>query len=344
MFLRLCILGGVMFGLASCAAPSYPPQAWRDLTVDRVWPSAPSEPRIRYLRSISPGIVSEAKGKTARLFSWLTGDREDSIPFVSPYDVAANGVDTIWVSDTGLRGVHAVHVFSGKSSLITEADGAHLETPLGLCWEPSRERLYVSDATRRKVFVFDGDGNWVSVLAPPGGFERPAGLEVDAKGNLHVVDVLAGRVEVFSQAGKHLFSYGDVFEEFGGLNRPTDITFDSLGRAYLSDGMNFRVVVLSPALQPEGTIGRLGDRPGYFARPKGVAVDRVGHVYVADAAFDNIQVFDMAGNVLLFFGSSGSAPGNFNLPAGMTFDDHNRLYVVDSHNKRVQVFEYLAVP
>ncbi len=344
MLLRLSVLGVLVLGMAACAAPSHPLQAWRDPAVDRVWPSAPAEPRIRYLRTISPGIDSEVKGRAARLFSWLTGDLDDSIPFVAPYDVAANGVDTVWVSDTGLSGVHAVNVFSGKSSLITVADGAPLETPLGLCWDPLRKRLYVSDATRRKVFVFDGKGNWLSTLVPPEGFGRPAGLEVDVEGNLHVVDVLTGRVQVFDESGKHLSNYGDAFEEFGRLNRPTDITFDSLGRAFLSDGMNFRVVVLSPSKQPVGEIGSLGDRPGYFARPKGVAVDRAGHVYVADAAFDNIQVFDMAGNVLLFFGTAGSSPGNFNLPAGLTFDDHNRLYVVDSHNKRVQVFEYLESP
>lgn len=329
------------FALAGCAAARPSEVSWQDPSVDLVWPKPPETPRIRFLRSVAPSDFIQKEGNTKQLWRWMTGESDQVLPLVTPYGVAADGKGRIWVADTQAGVVHLFDLARQQVSYITTAGEERLVSPLGVAYDEKSGRLYVSDSQLKQVFALDEGGRLLGARNPPEGYGRPAGLATDQQGNLYVVDVLKGSVEIFSGDGAHLRRVTSTHPPEGGFHLPSNVFVDPGGRIYVTDSMNFRIEMFDPEGSSLGTIGQVGDGPGSFARPRGLAVDSEGHIYVADAAFDTIQIFDSAGRLLLFFGEPGKKPGQFSLLAGLFFDGSDRLYAVDAYNQRIQIFQYI---
>lgn len=326
---------------SGCTLIAAPVAQWVDPATNLLWPDPPDRPRIHYLRDFKGAADFEKNSSSQKFFTWLTGDRDKKLPFISPYGIAADGLGRIWVADMGIRGVHQIDLAAEEVSYIFSAGAVPLETPAGVALDLERQRLYVSDTTLAKVFLFDLDGRFIKELDAPDNFGRPAGLAVDKSGQLYVVDAKKNRLSVFSKDGELLRTITSAALPDLTFNTPSNVAVNNQGQIFVVDSMNFRIESFSATGESLNTIGSVGDGPGYFARPRGIAIDGDGHIYVADATFDNIQVFDSSGNLMIFFGQSGKKAGEFSLPAGITFDQYNRLYVVDSFNQRLQIFEYL---
>lgn len=338
---HLCLLALFLILTTGCSLISTPEPQWIDRSTSLQWPNPPEKSRIRYLRDFS-GAADFEKNSSKKIFlNWLTGENRQKLPFVSPYGIAADGLGRIWVADMGIRGVHQIDLAKENVSYIFAAGDTPLLTPAGVAVDIVRQRLYVSDTTLSKVFLFDLDGNFINEWDAPDSFGRPAGLTIDKSGQLYVVDAKKNRLSIFSPEGNLLRTITSAAPPDSAFNIPSNVAVNYERQIFVVDSMNFRVESFSATGESIGTIGSIGDGPGYFARPRGIAIDSDGHIYVADATFDNIQVFDNTGNLLIYFGGAGKGPGEFSLPAGITFDQFNRLYVVDSYNQRLQIFEYL---
>lgn len=325
-----------------CTLVPAPEVQWVDPTTRLQWPAPPDKARIIYLRDFKGAADFEKTNSTQKFLTWLTGDRDKKLPFIAPYGIAVDGLGRIWVADMGIRGVHQFDLAKEKASYIFYAGTTPLATPAGVAVDVERQRLYISDTTLAKVFLFDLEGRFVETWDVPDNFGRPAGLAVDKSGQLYVVDAQKNRLNILSPAGTLLRTITSSTLPELTFNTPSNVALNAQGQIFVVDSMNFRVEFFSAAGESLGTIGSVGDGPGYFARPRGIAIDGDGHIYVADASFDNIQVFDSNGRLMIHFGQPGKEQaGEFSLPAGMTFDQHNRLYVVDSFNQRLQIFEYL---
>jgi len=327
--------------LSGCAVGRAGQPEWNDPEVKLVWPEAPAEPRVAYLRSVSVQNIREGrKGTSGRLFQWLTGQDAPVQPLAQPYGLAADGAGRIWVADPGSQALYIFDLARGAVDYWTTAGDKALVSPAGVAVARERNRVFISDSVAGRVAVLDLSGHWLADLQPRRPFQRPAGMAIGPAGRLYVVDVLGGRVEVFSPDLEPVRTIRG--HDAAGFNHPTAVAVADDGRVYIVDGMNFRVEVQDADGDFLGYIGKLGDTPGTFARPRGVALDSQGHVYVSDAAFDNVQVFDREGRLLMYFGQPGKGPGQFCLPAGLFADGDDRLYVVDSCNFRVQIFQYLG--
>jgi sugar lactone lactonase YvrE len=340
---RFFIASMLIILLSACAKPTMLPTDWQDPSLTKVWPEASTAPRIKLLRvagSLS-GLRSEERAD--RFFKWLFGSSADVLPLVSPYGICADGAGRVWLADPGGGAVHVYDLAGKDIDYIVQAGEHRLVSPIGVAIDLVRERLYVSDGVLKQIFMFDLDGKFIGSLDFAPGFGRPAGLAISSIGELYVVDVLSGKVEMFSPEGEHLRTVGSAADQNGMFNRPTNVAVDSIGNIYVSDSLNFRVVVQSAAEELIKVIGEIGDAPGSLARPRGVALDSKGHIYIVDAAFDNVQIFDLAGQLLLYFGQPGNKGGDFCLPAGIFTDQNDRIYVAESCNGRFQVFEYLDV-
>lgn len=313
---------------------------WADAQVAHSWPEPPEQPRIQLLRILTGPEDFVAQGQSKRFFRWLTGEKQQGLPMLSPYGVTADGRGRVWVADAGSRVVHIFDLAGQQVDYLTMAGREALQSPVGVAFDRERNRLYVSDSISNRVFALDAQGRLLDSIEPSDGFLRPGGLAVDAAGMLYVTDALRGVVDVFSREGQHQRRLVSQMAA-DGFNRPSNVAVDDAGRIYIIDSMNFRVEILAANGTGLGSLGQLGDVRGSFARPRGVAIDSAGHIYVADAAFDNIQIFDAKGQLLLVFGGPGKGPGQMALPAGLYFDEEDRLYVVDAFNNRVQIFQYL---
>ena len=338
-YLLLIIILSLLNG---CVGASTQPFLWQDETVDLIWPEPPDKPRIRYLRSLTGPLDFKEKNQTAGFLNWLIGERQEELPLLGPFAVAASRSGSVWVADNGARSLYQLDLMSRKINFFKDFAGTRLMSPSGVAVDDERQRVFLADAAHNRIFVLDSDGNYIESWGPENGFERPAGLALDSLGRLLVADAMGGTVYVFNSDGTIASQISSKVNPDGRFIRPLSVAVGPRGEILILDAMSFRVEVQDAQGELLGTIGQVGDGAGSLARPKGLAVDKEGHVFVSDSAFDNIQVFDMAGKLLMYWGKSGTQPGQFNLPAGLFVDQQGRLFAADSYNHRIQVFQLLS--
>jgi sugar lactone lactonase YvrE len=114
---------------------------------------------------------------------------------------------------------------------------------------------------------------------------RPAGLAIDAVGNLYIADITHDRIRKVSTDGIITTIAGNGTQGYSGdggqavdasLNDPGSIVVDAAGNLYIADLFDRRVRMVSL----DGTITTIADQ---LHGPRGVSVDAAGNVYVADS-------------------------------------------------------------
>jgi len=323
---RACLLC-LIVAFSACASPDV-----AEKVPELFWPMPPEKPRIKFVDTIIGSL--DATSKMAKVKSFFAGDDGGENKFVKPFGVAAwNG--KMFVTDIGV--VHVFDFKSGNYGILGETD---LRIPTGIA--VYRDRLYVGDVVKKKVFGFDVNTGKAVLEMGWRDLESPSGIAVDEnRKRLIVADAKKHKIFLYSLDGIFLFSFGTLGTGEGELVMPYAVATDRDGRIYVVDSGNFRIQIFDEKGQFLKSIGQIGTSPGNFARPKGIALDSEGHIYVLDAAFANFQIFDFEGNTLLAVGSNGSGPAEFVLPSSIYIDENDKIYVVDQINKRVQLFQYL---
>ncbi len=268
--------------------------------------------------------------------------KPDKHGMITPFAVCTDGVNRLFVADSGARLVHVFDLATRRYAQWAPAEKQpQMALPIGIAWDPAG-RLLVSDSVAGAIFVFDAQGKYTGLLGK-NLLKRPCGIAIHPlTKQVFIADSAAHQIVVLSPAGEEVTRIGRRGMRPGEFNFPVDVAVDHLGRVYVADALNFRVQQISPDLKTSQIIGGRGDMPGYFAQPKCLDVDGEDHLYVVDNRFEAAQIFDSDGHLLLNFGSEGRGPGQFWLPTGIFIDPKNRIWVADSYNHRVQVFDYLA--
>ena len=76
----------------------------------------------------------------------------------------------------------------------------------------------------------------------------PAGLAVDANGNVYVADTGASRIVKLAPDGTQLATWGDWGTDLGHFRSPLGVAVDSsTGTLYVTDTFNDRLVRIEPA-------------------------------------------------------------------------------------------------
>lgn len=338
--LGLALLCGGSLFLCGCVGSK--PFVWPEPTKRLVWPAPPETPRLRYLHAFSnPADLRGEEQRDNPVIRWLLGKTAVDLPLATPYAVAVDGSDVLWVADSGSHLLYRFDLARGKVDYIRDVGNIALLLPIGVAVDPVRQRVFVADSGLGKLLVLDSHGRLLAEWAPPGGFGRPAGLALDRAGQLYVTDVVQRQVFVFGADGTLVARRGSKLTEDGRFGRPVSVAIGPANELLVLDVGMFRVEVQNSQGELLRKFGQLGDVPGAFARPRSIAVNSQGLVLVSDAAFDNVQIFDLAGQLLLYFGVPGKGAGQFNLPAGVSFDSEGRIFVADTFNSRIQVFQLL---
>jgi len=201
--------------------------------------------------------------------------------------------------------------------------------------------------------------------------DSPAGLAVDAAGDLFIADSHNQRVrEVAAASGLIATIAGTGAAGFGGdggaataarLDLPTALALDAAGDVVVADTGNHRVRRIAAAtgaittIAGNGMEGYSGDggaaTAAYLDSPNGVALDAVGNLYIADTHNGRVRKVSAAtgaistvagagvvgGNVQVFGGDNGAATAaGLALPRGLTMDAAGNLYFADSANHRIR--------
>jgi DNA-binding beta-propeller fold protein YncE len=309
-------------------------------TVYHFFPSPPDEPHLQYLTSFSS--QKEFRGSEENSFlSYVTGKKVPNHGYGKPYGAAVAG-HKLYVCDTEL-GVVVVADFAKRHMSILPAEGeGELKMPLNMTVDADGT-LYVADAGRDQIVIFDNKENYVAAIGKAGEL-KPRDVAV-GNDRIYVADLQKHCVRVFDKATRApLFDIPrgqDATNQAIEMQTPTNLALDSRGRLYVADTGHFRVKVFDADGKFLHSVGEFGDGLGQFTRLKGVAVDHDYRLYAVDAMSQVVQIFNDEGRMLTFFGDPFAGKEFQNLPAKVVvdYDDVNFFQSFVAPNFKV---EYLV--
>jgi DNA-binding beta-propeller fold protein YncE len=206
----------------------------------------------------------------------------------------------------------------------------------------NRGRLYVSDASRQAVLVFDAVTGQVLVWDQAAGLLKlrsPSGLAPAPDGGLYVADADLGAVYHLNSAGEPRGELGR-----GALRRPTGLALDpGTGRLYVADTQAHDIKVFEADGRLGHVIGRRGEAGGEFNAPTHLAWAR-GELYVTDTFNHRVQVLGGPGLTgpgalqARSIGARGLQLGDLVRPKGVAVDSAGRVYVVESYYDSLLVY------
>ncbi|MCP5109493.1 MAG: hypothetical protein GY953_01520, partial [bacterium] len=251
--------------------------------------------------------------------------------------------------------------FSGDGGPATAAE---LNGPVGLALDAAGN-LYIADAPNDRVrrVALDGTittfaGNGVrgtpvdGVLAVDSPLRGPAGLEVDAAGNVYIADGFSAVVCRVTPAGGLNIIAGDGTWGFGGDGGPAvaaqlsdarDVSTDSQGNVYITDRENHRIRRVDASGSIETFAGRShfgGDggpaTQAVLFSPAGVAADSQGNVYIGDTQNHRVRKVAPDGTISTIAGTgTGGTAGDdgpasaaqLRSPTTLAVDAQDQLYI-----------------
>lgn len=244
-----------------------------DTGLSRVWVFDPEKKEVRFLGDSGQGQL------------------------ITPSGVAVDRRGVVFVADTKRDRVFGYDEQGKVVVAIGQADEFY--SPSGLAIHQASGRLFVADAGRHKVRVYDTTTGaflleFGSRGTAPGQFNYPTHLFL-RKDRLYVSDTMNFRVQAFTLDGQFVRTWGEMGTSFGQFARPKGIALDSEGHLYVVDAAfgNFQI------FGSEGDlllfVGQVGFQPGEFYLPAGLHIDERDRIYVVDQYNRRVQVFQFVG-------------------------------------------------
>ncbi len=294
--------------------------------------------------------------------------------------------------------VHAqtITTFAGGGPDNVPATAAAIGTPWGVV-QDSQKNTYFSDNLSNRIFKVDSTGK-ITVLAgdivpghldgvpaTTGSMDSPAGIAIDANGNVYVADagnsvirvivtqstpltlagqqIPSGEIQVIAGNGTAGFTGDGVAATSTSLNIPAGIWLDAMGNVYIADTLNSRIRVVNVQSSPitingvpipsgfintvagTGVASFSGDGgpavSATISQPLGVFVDATGNIYIADTQNNRIRLVDTTGTISTIAGNGtegyngdGTPATNFELnhPSALFVDGSGNIFIADGDN------------
>lgn len=198
----------------------------------------------------------------------------------------------------------------------------------------------------------------------------PAGLTLDAQGNLYIADRNNHRVRKVSPDGLITTVAGDGTADFGGdngpatkahLNLPSDVAVDKEGNLFISDRSNNRI----RKVDTRGIISTFaGLGPAWYGGdfelaldaflkfPFGIDLDDQGNLYIADRGNNRIRKVNRDGVIItvagdgLFASRGDQGPAfqaNLAYPTDVAVDKKGNVYIADRNNNKIRKVSPLGI-
>jgi sugar lactone lactonase YvrE len=319
----------------------------------------------------------------------------------TPIAVAPDGSGNIFVVDQNNSRLRRVDAVAGIISTVAGtgvagsvgqggvAANAQLNLPVGIFLD-TIGNIYLADqgnhwirkmeaATGRLVKVagsgtvmgsagYNGDGG----VATNAQLSSPAGIAVDAAGNMFIADtgnqrvrkVAAGSGLISTVAGTGVagFNFDGAAATTAQLNNPTAVLLDSGGNVIIADTGNHRIRRVDAVTGAISTVAGTG-LPGYngdgilattamLKSPAGIFLDPAGNLYIADTGNQRIRKITASSGSIATVAGTGS--GGFNAdgiiainaqisaPAWVSLDGAGNIYIADTGNQRVRKIDVIT--
>jgi trimeric autotransporter adhesin len=184
----------------------------------------------------------------------------------------------------------------------------------------------------------------------------PAGIAIDAHGNMYVADEFNNVVRRIAADGTINTVAGNGNPTYAGDNgpatsaqlSPTAVALDQAGNLYIADGFNYRIRKVDTngiitTIAGTGVEGYSGDNgPATSAKIDSVTdltVDNAGNVYIADYYNYEVREINTSGMISDFAGGVQSsiimdgvpATSQVMVPNGVAFDGAGNIYIADAN-------------
>jgi sugar lactone lactonase YvrE len=284
-----------------------------------LYPPPPDTARMQYLTTING---SDFLGKQSKFSAFVKGP--EKIKYINKAFGVSVRNNKIYVCDPGIVAIEILDLNKKKFELFSPGGSGALKSPLS-CFVDSNDYLYVADAGRRQVIIFDSLHNFKSRINDTGAF-KPTDLMVYGD-ELWVCNPEKHSLYVYN---KKTYEFKRAFGQYeqgddGYLFSPFNF-YITPDRVYVTDFGDFKIKVFDHEGKFLSSVGSYGTSLGQFVRPKGIACDHESNLYVVDAGFENTQIFNKQGQLLMFFGGPYKGPGDMWLPVRVTIDYDNTKY------------------
>ena len=295
------------------------------------------------------GTITTVAGNGAVGSFFGDGGPATSAAFVDPWGVAVDASGNLFISDywnDRIRKVSANGIITTVAGTGVKLSTFNPDTGFG---------------------GFSGDGGPASSAS----LSLPAGIALDALGNLFIADSMSQRIRKISASGTittvagSAASFGIVsppgFSGDGGpatsaqLNEPEGVAVDAAGNLFIADTGNHRIrkvsaggIITTVAGYSQGFSGDGGPAlAAQLSGPASVAVDASGNLFIADLGNLRIRKVSTAGIITTVagngtWGSSGdgrpatSAELSLGFACGIAADSFGNLFLSDYGNSLIR--------
>ena len=370
-------------GLATVAA-LYVPYGVAVDSSGNIYITEYGDSRVRKV-TVSNGKISTIAGNGTYGFAG-DGGAAASAEFAELWGLCLDGSGDVYVADLWnyrIRKISSggqINTVAGNGITNYSGDGgaatkAQLNEPQAVAVDASGN-VYIADTDNNRIRHVSAKGV-INTIAGTGAvgssgdngpgisaqLNAPAGVAVDAKGNVYVADTGNSRVRVIAPNGIITPFAGTGTAGFSGdggaatsamLYEPHGLAVDASGNVYIADFGNNRIREVSTngtinTIAGNGVSGYSGDGgPATLAAingPSAVAVDPGGNVYIADTNGDRVrEVSD--GTMTTIAGTGGDGYSGENVvasasliasPRGIAADGSGNVFFGDSGSRIVKI-------
>ena len=263
-------------------------------------------------------------------------------------DIAVDSSGYVYVGDAALS-----RVIKLSPDLKTKVDewsgptGDKIGSPIGLTY--SNDKIYVADAVKRKIRVFDTTGRQLQAITENNGCSLAAVRDADADkdGNIYVANYTNDNILKFSASGSCVDSFGSPGTGSGQFKNPYGVRVADdpyWGESvYVADSNNNRIQIFKTDGTYRTQLGRTGtsDEPGTFTTLRRVAVAKDGDVWGADLWGWRLVRFDRSSSAFTYAQTIGGNPppatpgAVFNEPRAVAVSSTGNLNIIDTVNQRI---------
>jgi gliding motility-associated-like protein len=269
--------------------------------------------------------------------------------FEAPSGIVQDAMGNLYITDNGsgmirkVTPVGVVTTIAGNNMGFTETDGkgsaASFYNPVGITMDP-QGNLYIADQGSGRIRKIDTAYNVTTIAGNLPGFADgkgtaasfygPAGITIDAQGNLFVCDDYNRRIrkitpqgDVTTVAGSSTPGSFDGTGTSAGFAGITGIVADNNGNLYVTESgtvSKIRKINAQGVVTTIAGTGVSGYADGFaaqaqFNNPTGLVMDGSGNLYIADDGNNRIRKLTPNGIVTTFAGTGSAVDMDGNLDA-----------------------------
>lgn len=254
---------------------------------------------------------------------------------------------------TGIDSIEVVAV------LQKDIFGKEFRFPSLVHYDPIMNEIYIMGGGTHpstKIMIYGPDYFPVAALGEGRGVHSPSGMDIDAKGNIYVIEGSCrgdfSCLKVLNPAFFQLAEINfDTYEEVPADFSPRSV---AVGRdfIYLTGDPHKGVLVLDRGynfirwLVPVQTRGKQIQISDDMARRgalqvQNVSLDENGRIYLVSREISRIVVLDREWNLLFVFGTKGGSTGKLSQPRSLAVDVGRQvMYVADYMRHSILLYDY----